>query len=68
MKAIRKTQLEKRLHKLETRASLARLAPETKTWVIYIVNEAGQRDIPYAEIVWSKELGSTWTLLATSPT
>jgi hypothetical protein len=62
------TQLEKRLHKLEQRTSAARLAPETKTWVIYIVSEAGQRDTPYAEIVWSKELGSTMTLLATNQT
>jgi hypothetical protein len=63
-----KTRFEKRLHKLEQQTGVARLTPETKTWVIYIVSEAGQRDIPYAEIVWSKELGSTMTLLATNQT
>ena len=62
------TQMEKRLHKLEQRTSGERLARETKTWVIYIVSEAGQRDTHYAEIVWSKELGSTMTLLATNQT
>jgi hypothetical protein len=59
-------QLERRLHKLEQRTSVGRLAPETKNWVIYIVSQAGQRDTPYAEIVWSKELGSTTTFLATN--
>jgi hypothetical protein len=62
------TRFEKRLHKLERRTGVARIAPDTKTWVIYIVSEAGQRGTPYAEIVWSKELGSTTTLLATNHT
>jgi hypothetical protein len=60
-----KTRFEKRLRKLGQRIGVAR---ETKTWMIYIVSEAGQRDTPYAELVWSKELGSTMTLLAANQT
>jgi hypothetical protein len=53
--------LSNRLRRIEKRYGTDSVSG-TKTWVIYIVSKAGERGTPYAEVVWSRELGGSMKL------